>query len=432
MEAFAAVAGFVGFVASIDSIINLCNRIIVALDSSTVRAEEARVLAIRRVYEKLHTLESHQQIPEKDKQILIVCNAEIYHCLCEVMQKLSASKLSSFFRKKGITGRLNTIDALLDINLKMLQLSEIPEVSRSSSMGTEQVVGAGFLPQGILQRILDPRNRKFATKQELVKEGVYSSVQKAPDSTDRFVILDGNDYIVETIPVGTNPREKATRISRLGRLILLMRNMDVDLPLAKMVKIIEQDGNLHVLSKVDGSATSLEGNLHCITDKRKVLFDVAAAVWGLHEKLIVHESIGCHNILLGPDGHVKLTGFLFARVADPEEISERERSSTDPLYGKRRMIYEAPERMSGGRYSLECDVYSLGVVMAEILLQKSFVLSPDIHSRENILSQISASSNDLSACIRECLAANARNRPTSWEVLYMISKLVDFDQRLVV
>jgi len=93
--------------------------------------------------------------------------------------------------------------------------------------------------------------------------------------------------------------------------------------------------------------------------------DVAAqAAEGLaaaHRANLVHRDIKPGNLLLTPDGRVKVTDFGIAHAAGSAPI-------TAPGIVMGTSFYMAPERISGGPGTPASDLYSLGIVMWECLV----------------------------------------------------------------
>lgn len=89
---------------------------------------------------------------------------------------------------------------------------------------------------------------------------------------------------------------------------------------------------------------------------------VCAAVSFAHRNLVVHADIKPGNALARPDGAIKLVDFGIARLIvdlDPEEVG-----TPYPLTRG----YAAPERAKGAPPTIAGDVYSLGVLLHEILI----------------------------------------------------------------
>ena len=79
-----------------------------------------------------------------------------------------------------------------------------------------------------------------------------------------------------------------------------------------------------------------------------------------HSKGIVHRDIKPHNIMLLSDGTVKMMDFGIASFARSEA-----RSSTDKAIGS--VHYISPEQAQGGGIDGKSDIYSVGIVLFEML-----------------------------------------------------------------
>lgn len=81
-----------------------------------------------------------------------------------------------------------------------------------------------------------------------------------------------------------------------------------------------------------------------------------------HEHHIIHRDIKPHNILLTKSGVVKVTDFGLARAMTGNTITHHPGSS---VLGS--VHYFSPEQARGGTTDVKTDIYSLGVVMYEML-----------------------------------------------------------------
>ncbi|NBB85157.1 MAG: tetratricopeptide repeat protein [Bacteroidetes bacterium] len=108
-----------------------------------------------------------------------------------------------------------------------------------------------------------------------------------------------------------------------------------------------------------------EANLS-IEERLALLCDVLGALQYAHQNLIVHRDIKPDNILVTPEGTVKLLDFGIAKLLDQTDVP-----FTLPLTrtGQRLMTpeYAAPEQVTGGTVTTATDVYQVGVLAYELL-----------------------------------------------------------------
>ncbi|MGO1507781.1 MAG: protein kinase domain-containing protein [Microbacterium sp.] len=129
----------------------------------------------------------------------------------------------------------------------------------------------------------------------------------------------------------------------------------------------EENGSAFlVMELVPGEALSTiierEGSLS--SDKTlDIVAQTASALQAAHAAGLVHRDIKPGNLLITPDGRVKITDFGIARIADQVPLT-----ATGQVMGT--VQYLSPEQASGHPASPATDTYSLGIVAYECLAGK--------------------------------------------------------------
>lgn len=102
-------------------------------------------------------------------------------------------------------------------------------------------------------------------------------------------------------------------------------------------------------------------------ERLRLFVSVCGAVQSAHQNLIVHRDLKPSNILVTTDGTPKLLDFGIAKLlADGEVAVTRTVAELRILTPE----YASPEQIAGGAISTRSDVFSLGVVLCEILTGK--------------------------------------------------------------
>lgn len=94
-------------------------------------------------------------------------------------------------------------------------------------------------------------------------------------------------------------------------------------------------------------------------------YQIAMALECAHEHGIIHRDIKPHNILLTKDHTLKVADFGIARTTGSDTVVA---SGNNPVFGS--VHYISPEQARGGYVDAGSDVYSLGVVLYEMLTGK--------------------------------------------------------------
>ncbi|NRD78829.1 Stk1 family PASTA domain-containing Ser/Thr kinase [Bacillus sp. BRMEA1] len=97
-----------------------------------------------------------------------------------------------------------------------------------------------------------------------------------------------------------------------------------------------------------------------LEDIIRIMSQLTSAIAHAHHNHIIHRDIKPHNILVDHNGNVKITDFGIAMALSATSITQ-----TNSVLGS--VHYLSPEQARGGMANEKSDIYSLGIVMFELL-----------------------------------------------------------------
>ena len=178
----------------------------------------------------------------------------------------------------------------------------------------------------------------------------------------------------------------------------------------------EEEGSAYlVMEMVPGQplSTFLEEKKSLPTNQvLDIVAQTAAALAAAHKVGLVHRDIKPGNLLITPEGRVKITDFGIARIADQVPLT-----ATGQVMGT--VQYLSPEQASGHPASPATDIYSLGIVAYEALAghrpfsgesQVAIAMAQINETPPELPVSIPESVRSLVMC---CIAKNPADRPAS-------------------
>jgi serine/threonine-protein kinase len=155
--------------------------------------------------------------------------------------------------------------------------------------------------------------------------------------------------------------EQLERFHREGRAVAQLSHPHI----VTVIDASEDDGTPYIVFEfVDGE--TLKQRIHrwgrlAIPEALAYAIEIARALGAAHERGIVHRDIKPQNVLIDPEGSAKVTDFGIARSLEEPGLTADGRvlGTTD---------YVSPEQALGHPVTGQSDIYSLGIVLYEMLI----------------------------------------------------------------
>jgi len=137
--------------------------------------------------------------------------------------------------------------------------------------------------------------------------------------------------------------------------------------IVEMYDVGEDDGKYFIVMEyVDGktlkSLIKKRGLLN-LSEAIDIMLQLTSGIACAHDSYIIHRDIKPQNVMILEDGRVKITDFGIAMALNNNELTQ-----TNSVMGS--VHYLPPEQASGSGATIKCDIYSLGILMFELLTGK--------------------------------------------------------------
>lgn len=131
---------------------------------------------------------------------------------------------------------------------------------------------------------------------------------------------------------------------------------------------------------------------------------------------VVHRDVSPHNVMIGADGIARVLDFGIAKA-----VARSQQTRGGGLKGK--PAYMSPEQLAGKKLDRRSDIYSVGVVAAELIIGARMHASTEVDEIQRALGEELADPREwleargveaaLAAALGTCLAPLASDRPAS-------------------
>ena len=137
--------------------------------------------------------------------------------------------------------------------------------------------------------------------------------------------------------------------------------------IVEMYDVGEDDGKYFIVMEyVDGktlkSLVKKRGGL-TLPEVIDIMLQLSSGLACAHDSYIIHRDIKPQNIMILDDGTVKITDFGIAMALNSNELTQ-----TNSVMGS--VHYLPPEQANGSGSTIKSDIYSLGILMYELLTGK--------------------------------------------------------------
>ena len=199
--------------------------------------------------------------------------------------------------------------------------------------------------------------------------GQYQIIREIARSND--IVYEAYDPLMNrrvavkelNMPAGSTPQQLADRVSRFGREIHAVSQMNHPNIMTVFTASVDEGRSYMAMEYLDGITLRKEIDNSGFIEVEKAVEIITAILSGLahaHDKGVVHRDIKPDNIQLTSDGGVKITDFGIARLTFQPNLTMDGQVFGTPSY-------MSPEQVVGKDIDNRTDLFSVGVMLYEML-----------------------------------------------------------------
>jgi len=202
------------------------------------------------------------------------------------------------------------------------------------------------------------KGQKINERYEIVKnigEGGMANVYLANDT-----ILD-RKVAIKVLRGDLSSDEKFIR--RFQREALSVSNLSHP-NIVEVYDVGEEDGSHYIVMEyIDGKTLKQllkKRDTLTLSEVIDIMTQLSDGISHAHESYIIHRDIKPQNIMIEDDGRIKITDFGIAMALNATQLTQ-----TNSVMGS--VHYLAPEQASGKSATIKSDIYSMGILMYELI-----------------------------------------------------------------
>ena len=203
------------------------------------------------------------------------------------------------------------------------------------------------------------KGQKINERYEIVKtigEGGMANVYLAQDT-----ILD-RKVAIKVLRGDLSSDEKFIR--RFQREALSVSNLSHP-NIVEVYDVGEEDGSHYIVMEyIDGKTLKQllkKRETLTLSEVIDIMTQLTDGISHAHESYIIHRDIKPQNIMIEDDGRIKITDFGIAMALNATQLTQ-----TNSVMGS--VHYLAPEQASGKSATIKSDIYSMGILMYELIV----------------------------------------------------------------